>query len=726
MDAVARVDIAAQVGVSHVGPEGVYAYSGPFPSRNRGARCGVPRILHLVWVGGSVPAFVHDYVGKWREILGDLWSVHLWTDSDLTHTFFGAEVIERVRAARNPAQKADIIKYHVVRDEGGFYVDADCEPVQSLDPIRESFAHFGGFGCHERTYEASFPYLSCGFFGAERGHPWIAEACRLVMTAALNTIDQHLTTGPGCLGRALQAVEKDSPVVVLPTSYVYPTGEKDPDTSVYHHDGSEVLMVHRWLHTWADAQHLPSYEGSSTYRRLTRGAYRYCGPFPRDLKPDHERPTTRILPLLHLIWVGGDVPSYVTAAVADWRRLLSERWTIRVWIDSDLTEQQFSVDVLAKVNEAPNGAQKADILKYHIIRDHGGFYVDSDCLPIRSLDPLLDQFELAGALGCHECDDIDPLSPSISCGFFGAVANHPWLVETCRQVMNANLSSRDQHLTTGPSCFGRALYHYTSVEPDPVIIMPRSYAYPTYERAANVDNFRQPDAEVFMYHQWFGSWVEARAKEPILPPPWSRLQSMHAPQWLQRTVVRRDLVGRSREDVFSDVCRGKRVLHVGCMDHPFTNLSANLHVTLASVCRSLDGFDVNAGSFPAMIEHLKAQGKTTELFSSFEPLFERQYDVVLVPEVLEHVDNVATVLGELSRLTTAEFILTVPDAHQCFYRHFDALPESDEVVEAVNPDHNCWFSPFTFRNTIRKYTSWKIDGVWSFNEISLLIRARPT
>jgi hypothetical protein len=42
----------------------------------------------------------------------------------------------------------------------------------------------------------------------------------------------------------------------------------------------------------------------------------------------------------------------------------------------------------------------------------------------------------------------------------------------------------------------------------------------------------------------------------------------------------------------------------------------------------------------------------------------------------------------------------------------------------VHPDHNCWFTPYTLRNLVTKYTTWAVmDTVWFFNGISLMLFA---
>jgi hypothetical protein len=88
--------------------------------------------------------------------------------------------------------------------------------------------------------------------------------------------------------------------------------------------------------------------------------------------------------------------------------------------------------------------------------------------------------------------------------------------------------------------------------------------------------------------------------------------------------------------------------------------------------------------------------------------------------VLEHVPNVEQFLQQLDAVQAAHVILTVPDAFQCMKRHFDYVGDSETFVEVVHPDHNCWYTPYTLTSTLKKYTPWTVDGLWFFNNISLL------
>jgi len=201
----------------------------------------------------------------------------------------------------------------------------------------------------------------------------------------------------------------------------------------------------------------------------------------------------------------------------------------------------------------------------------------------------------------------------------------------------------------------------------------------------------------------------------------SKLQDLHSPYFVQQVQVGSELANRPRIDVFRDLCSGRRVLHVGCVDWPITDVGNSLHVALDGICAQLDGFDVHAEAFGSLRPHVRGR-----LFSDWKDITD-DYDIVLVPEVLEHVGDVASFLGQLDSLHAPHVILTVPDAYSCARRHFDYNREQEVFVEVVHPDHNCWYTPYTLASVLSKYTNWKLDGMWFFNGISLLaILTKPT
>lgn len=205
---------------------------------------------------------------------------------------------------------------------------------------------------------------------------------------------------------------------------------------------------------------------------------------------------------------------------------------------------------------------------------------------------------------------------------------------------------------------------------------------------------------------------------PQNAPPVSPLELAHSPYFVQKVAVSEAFKGLSRLQVFQPLCEGKRVLHVGCVDWPITDLQRSLHLQLDAICQ-LDGFDINTAAFEQMQPHLKGR-----LFSRWEDVKD-SYDLVLVPEVLEHVPDVQGFLQHLQALNAKQYVITVPDAFSCFRQHFDYSSGAQTFVEVVHPDHNCWYTPYTLANVLSKYTDWSLQGMYFFNRMSLLAITGP-
>lgn len=155
--------------------------------------------------------------------------------------------------------------------------------------------------------------------------------------------------------------------------------------------------------------------------------------------------------VLHLIWVGkSKQPDYLDRHIIKWKELMPE-WTIRLWTNEDLTEEEIEPNVLSKIKEAEKGTQKADILKYYVVWKYGGIYVDADTEPTRSLEPILYMSDL---VICHHNEITWPY---IAVGFFAACPNHPVLRRSVDICMNAQLNTDEPHMTTGPRVFGQAV-----------------------------------------------------------------------------------------------------------------------------------------------------------------------------------------------------------------------------------------------------------------------------
>jgi len=180
---------------------------------------------------------------------------------------------------------------------------------------------------------------------------------------------------------------------------------------------------------------------------------------------------TQIIPRkLHII-TGDTPPDYAIEYIAQWKALMPD-WEIRHWKDEHVTEEEFPADIVEKIKSCEKGAQRADIMRYFIVEKHGGFYVDSDVKPHRSLEPL--RFMSADIILCH--DNIVEWEYVIN-AFFGGVAHHPLLQHACEMARNAQLNTGDIHFKTGPHLWGIAVSQVPPPDGKKYMLLPTEYFY---------------------------------------------------------------------------------------------------------------------------------------------------------------------------------------------------------------------------------------------------------
>lgn len=101
-----------------------------------------------------------------------------------------------------------------------------------------------------------------------------------------------------------------------------------------------------------------------------------------------------IPPVLHRIWVGpsNDVPYWVSASWRRWDRFLGKSqfdWTTFEWTNQSIkgTPLAAVAEVARHYDLPPRG--QADLLRVVAGALYGGFYMDADVVPLRSLDDLV-------------------------------------------------------------------------------------------------------------------------------------------------------------------------------------------------------------------------------------------------------------------------------------------------------------------------------------------------
>lgn len=173
------------------------------------------------------------------------------------------------------------------------------------------------------------------------------------------------------------------------------------------------------------------------------------------------------------------------------------------------------------------------------------------------------------------------------------------------------------------------------------------------------------------------------------------------------TTLPRVPVVAGRLDVIVMRTRGKRVLHLGCVDAGLIEdrfrRGELMHQRLAAVTSDLWGVDVDAAGVEFLRRHGFPQvvvGDVTALDRITE-LAGRPFDAIVASEILEHLDNPGLFLQAVRRFMSGshtELVVTVPNAFRV-----DTLLALLRGVEFVHPDHVYWFSYHTITNLLRRH-----------------------
>lgn len=167
---------------------------------------------------------------------------------------------------------------------------------------------------------------------------------------------------------------------------------------------------------------------------------------------------------------------------------------------------------------------------------------------------------------------------------------------------------------------------------------------------------------------------------------------------------------RSRFDLLKEQLTNKSVLHIGCSDWPLTEDKVKtkdlLHQYLEKVAGELYGIDTSLEGIRIMRESRIKNILFGDIYNLHKEkkLLNKRFDVLLIPEVIEHLTNPGLALESVRTYSLktnpqCKIIFTVPNYHNFWHNIFFGLRNK----EVVHYDHKFYFSYRTFRNLIENY-----------------------
>ena len=183
-----------------------------------------------------------------------------------------------------------------------------------------------------------------------------------------------------------------------------------------------------------------------------------------------------------------------------------------------------------------------------------------------------------------------------------------------------------------------------------------------------------------------------------------------------RSAARDPLPLVQRVDFLLDRCRGKRVLHLGCTNWPYTDAAiadgSLLHLRLGEVAGELHGLDADAAGLARLAARGFAHLHQGDLEALDQVPVDADFDVIVAGEIIEHLSNPGRFLAGVQHLMRAHttLVITTVNAYCGFRGALYALRGRGGRQEPVHPDHVAYYSYATLTHLVRR-AGLSVDGV---------------
>jgi len=151
----------------------------------------IPKVIHFVWLGPDPfpPASVEN-VRTWVAKHPD-WTVKFWTDRDRfppcssmevcdAHTFPFLFLRHCFEESNSWSEKADVLRFEILYQEGGLYVDHDAGCLQSFDGLHRGYHFYCGLQTPHPPIAGRNISSGLGLIGSSPFHPVIGRAIELI------------------------------------------------------------------------------------------------------------------------------------------------------------------------------------------------------------------------------------------------------------------------------------------------------------------------------------------------------------------------------------------------------------------------------------------------------------------------------------------------------------------------------------------------------------------
>jgi len=206
----------------------------------------VPKIIHQIWIGSSVPKKYNTWRQSWMKYNPDFKYI-LWDEKAILK--LGLVNERKFLQAKNPGVKSDIARYEILFKFGGIYVDTDFEALKPIDPKLLSKSFIAG-----QVFSYS-PSVANGLMISIPKFILFKKLIENLQEYRENMSPMEILnySGPQYMTKVIFNNKEDlNDIVICPSQYFYPwpnfmiKSEQNPYSLI----SDKSICIHHWEMSW--------------------------------------------------------------------------------------------------------------------------------------------------------------------------------------------------------------------------------------------------------------------------------------------------------------------------------------------------------------------------------------------------------------------------------------------------------------------------------------------
>lgn len=226
----------------------------------------IPKIIHQVYEDlAGPPSYLKEFASTWKEHNPD-WEYRFWNKKDIDTLLEKkfSNIKEIYYSFSYPVQRWDIIRYLILYEYGGLYVDMDYECIEHITPLFNGITCAIGLEPKDHYIRSRVPYIiGNAFMASIPNHPFIKE----LLFSIFNSCDYDKynskyeevlnTTGPYKVKRVYEKSKYKNQVTLIPPELVMPLSQDEvlqiinnKDTKYIENKIEKSYAIHYFLGSW--------------------------------------------------------------------------------------------------------------------------------------------------------------------------------------------------------------------------------------------------------------------------------------------------------------------------------------------------------------------------------------------------------------------------------------------------------------------------------------------